>query len=85
MSAFNLADPVHLASYNGTSETIERWHTSDARRRSLRRLLLRGAPETRGLRTRYPKRAHPKLPLGRGYPTDSALTSLRKTLVDLIR
>lgn len=81
-TVLNLDSPILLATYRGQARSIETWHTHDGRVGELRSLLLRGAPETRGLRSVNAQQPHAKLNLKRGYTTDSALSDLRKVLLE---
>lgn len=83
-SALNLSASLHIASYHGPTPSIERWRTRDPRVRKLRGLLLRGAKDTRGLRSLSPYRPHPKLNLRNGYSTDSSLSLLRTKLLSYV-
>jgi hypothetical protein len=79
-----ISSPVSLAGYRGEPGQIERWETGDERVAELRSLLLRGARPTRGLRSTNLQRAHPKLNLSAGYPSDVDLRQLRSRLIAML-
>ncbi len=89
LSAFDMRTPLHLATYDGRAYRgriggLEVWRDDDPRVKRLHKMLLRGTPKERRLRTTNAQRANTPLPLRRGYPTDEDLTEVRTELLDLI-
>jgi hypothetical protein len=79
-SALDVSTPTLVAHYDGTPGSIEAWGANESSQR-LKRLLLKGTPPTRGLRSTNAQRSHPKLSLSRGYPTERDLIELRAELL----
>jgi hypothetical protein len=79
-SAFDVSTPALIAHYDGTPGSIEAWD-ADQSSQTLKRLLLKGTPPTRGLRSTNAQRSHPKLNLSGGYPPDLDLIGLRAELL----
>ena len=91
LTALDLNAPLHIATYDGREYRgpkggLEVWRDANPRVRRLRSLLLRDVPSTRGLRIAATQRAHSSpVSLGRAYPTDAALSTLRDSLISMVR
>jgi hypothetical protein len=86
MTAFNVHDPLHVATYSGALP--ETWHLESSRVREVYQLLFDGRSDRKGLRTSRTGYGHAKLNLT--WPKGSGVASLsliarRSALLDLVR